>query len=92
MVSINSNHSDKNYIKSLEGNKPLDNLIKKYFSNEIKTELSFAVAKEFVLEALHQSAFLSKYESNGEFTYKDLVETIFDSIPDDDENDLNHYS
>jgi magnesium chelatase subunit I len=92
MIYINSNHSDKEYILSLEGIKPLDNIVKKYFSKKIKTELDFAVAKEFVLEALYQSAFLSKYESNGEFTYKDLVETIFNSISDNDENDINYYS
>ena len=92
MVAINSNHSDEKYIKSLQTIKPLDSIVKKYFSNAFSTELGFAVAKEFVLESLHQSAFLSKYESNGEYTYKDLVETIFDSIPDDEESDLNYYS
>jgi magnesium chelatase subunit I len=92
MVYINSNHSDKEYINSLGGIKPLDTLVKKHVANETKTELDFAVAKEFVLESLHQCAFLSKYESNGEYTYKDLVETIFNSIPDDDEKDIDYFS
>ncbi len=85
VVYINSNHTDREYINSLGGINPLDNLVKKHVANESKTELDFAIAKEFVLESLHQCAFLSKYESNGEYTYKDLVETIFDSIPEDDE-------
>jgi magnesium chelatase subunit I len=92
MIRINNNFSDAEYIKSLSGITALDKIIKKYFARETSTDLDYAIAKEFVLEALHQFAFLSKYESNGQYTYKDLVETIFNSIPDDDENDIDYYS
>ena len=51
-----------------------------------------ATAKEFVLEALYQRAFLSKFESNEQVTYKDLVGTIFNSLPEDDEQDLDYYA
>jgi magnesium chelatase subunit I len=92
MISISSNSSDEEYIKSLEAIPSLDKIVKNYLSEYIDTKFDLAVAKEFVLEALHQFAFLSKYESNGEYTYKDLVETIFNSMSDEGENDLDYYS
>jgi hypothetical protein len=75
---------------------PLDALeiyVKKNFpASEIQNKIDLAVVKEFVLEALFQSSFLSKFEANDQVTYKDLVGTIFNSLPEDDERDINYYS
>jgi magnesium chelatase subunit I len=93
MVCVDSFGSDYEYIKSLNVIKPLDSFIRKYFpASELRNELKLAVAKEFVLEALHQSSFLSKFEAENKVTYKDLVGSIFNSLPDDDEKDLNYFS
>jgi magnesium chelatase subunit I len=95
MVKINLLGTDEDYIASLNTIKPLEPFIQKYFpDNEIKDDFSKAVIKELVLESLHQNAFLSKFESSQEITYKDLVETIFGSIPDGDEDELdqNYFS
>ena len=83
----------KAYIASLSPMEALDLFVKKNFpSSGIKNEIDLAVAKEFVLEALFQNSFLSKFESNDQVTYKDLVGTIFNSLPEDDERDINYYS
>jgi len=93
LICVDGMSNDENYIKSLNSMKPLDQYIKKYFpADYIKDELNLAVVKEFVLEALHQNAFLSKFESNGKVTYKDLVDTIFNSLPEDEERDMNYFS
>lgn len=93
MVTINSSASDAEFIKALQNGPPLDTYIKKYFPAEFMAkEINLAVVKEFVLEALHQTSFLSKYESNDRVSYKDLVESIFNSLPDDDERDLNYFA
>ena len=85
MASIVSMGNNKEYIESLSKLKTVEAFVKKYFPvSELKDELVLAVAKEFVLEALYQSSYLSKFEANERVTYKDLVETIFNSLPDDD--------
>jgi hypothetical protein len=50
------------------------------------------VAKEFVLEALHQHSYLSKFESEGKVTYKDLVDSIFNSLPEDRDPEDEYYA
>ena len=87
--------SDDDYIKTLNSINPLETFVKKYFHKDgLKDDFDKAVYKEFVLEALHQNAFLSKFESSNDVEYKDLVETIFGSIADDDEDerDRNYFS
>jgi magnesium chelatase subunit I len=93
LVKINLYDGDEAYSATLSAIKPLEPFVKKYFpQSELKDDFSRAVVKEFVLEALHQSAFLSKFESGTDLVYKDLVETIFGSIHEDDELDQNYYS
>lgn len=88
LVSIESMGNNKKYIESLSSLEAVESFVKKYFpADELKDELVLAVAKEFVLEALYQSSYLSKFEANERVTYKDLVETIFNSLPDDDEQE-----
>ena len=93
MIRVDSMGESKDYIASML---PLDTLeiyVKKNFpASEIQNKIDLAVAKEFVLEALFQSSFLSKFEANDQVTYKDLVGTIFNSLPEDDERDINYYS
>ena len=91
LASIESMGNNKSYIESLSNLKTVESFVKKYFpADELKDELVLAVAKEFVLEALYQSSYLSKFEANERVTYKDLVETIFNSLPDDDEQDIDY--
>jgi len=91
LVSIESMGNNKNYIESLSKLEAVESFVKKYFpADELKDELVLAVAKEFVLEALYQSSYLSKFEANEQVTYKDLVETIFNSLPDDDGQDVEY--
>jgi magnesium chelatase subunit I len=93
LICVDSMGNDENYIKSLKPAKSLDNYVQKNFpADQVKNDLNLAVAKEFVLEALHQNAFLSKFETNGQITYKDLVESIFNSLPDDEEKDMNYFA
>ncbi len=93
MISIDGNGNDAGYLKSLEPAKPLENLIKKYFTQEnVQNDISMAVSKEFVLEALHQHSFLSKFESDGKVTYKDLVGSIFNSLPEDGDPEDEYYA
>lgn len=55
--------------------------------------MDLAVLKEFILEGLYQSAFLSKFTSEGKVTYKDLMESIFNSLPDEeDEKNLENFA
>jgi hypothetical protein len=86
--------SDKNYIQSIDVVEGLESFVKNQFPiAESDTDINLAVAKEFVLEALYQSSYLSKFESNDQVTYKDLIGTIFNSLPeDDDEKDLNYFA
>jgi len=93
MITVDIHGDDKEYIKSLEKAKPLETLARKYFPKEfISDDHDIAVAKEFILEGLHQNSFLSKFESENQTTYKDLVESIFNGIPDDDDRDIDLYS
>lgn len=93
IITIDQQSTDAEYISSLQGISNLDNLVKKYFHSEItNSKIELAVAKEFVLEGLHQSSYLSKYEANGKFTYKDLVETIFNSLPENDDSEFDSNS
>ena len=91
LASIESMGNNKKYIESLSKLEAVESFVKKYFpADELKDELILAVAKEFVLEALYQSSYLSKFEANEQVTYKDLVETIFNSLPEDDEQDVDY--
>ena len=93
MIKVDSSGNDKDYIGSLSQLDALEIFVRKNFpSSGIKNKINLAVAKEFVLEALFQSSFLSKFEANDQVTYKDLVGTIFNSLPEDDDRDLNYYS
>jgi hypothetical protein len=44
------------------------------------------VVKEFVLEGLYQSSYLSKFSAGGKVTYKDLMESILNSWPAEEED------
>ena len=91
VANIDTMGNNKSYIDSLSGLDAVESFVKKYFpADELKNDLVLAVAKEFVLEALYQSSYLSKFESNDKATYKDLVETIFNSLPDDEEQDVDY--
>ncbi len=91
IASVDTTGNNKRYIESLSNLKVVESFVKKYFpADELKDELVLAVAKEFVLEALYQSSYLSKFESNEQVTYKDLVETIFNSLPDDEDQDVDY--
>jgi magnesium chelatase subunit I len=89
MVSIDQMGSDDKYIESVSQLDSVEAFVKKYFpAQEIENKINMAVATEFVLEALYQSSFLSKFESNERVTYKDLIGTIFNSLPEDDDRDI----
>jgi magnesium chelatase subunit I len=91
IASVDTTGNNKRYIESLSNLQVVESFVKKYFpADELKDELVLAVAKEFVLEALYQSSYLSKFESNEQVTYKDLVETIFNSLPDDEDQDVDY--
>lgn len=91
LASVDTMGNNKSYIDSLSGLSEVETFVKKYFpADELKDDLVLAVAKEFVLEALYQSSFLSKFESNEQVTYKDLVETIFNSLPDDEDQEVDY--
>ena len=93
LLTVDLQGDDTAYIRSLEKAKPLETLARKYFPKEyISDPFDLAVAKEFILEGLHQNSFLSKFESEGEATYKDLVESIFNGISDDDDRDMDLYT
>jgi len=93
LLSVDVLGDDKAYISSLEKAKPLETLAKKYFPGEyLKNEHDLATAKEFILEGLHQNSFLSKFESEGKATYKDLVESIFNGLPNDDDHESDLYA
>ena len=94
LISVDSASNDKKYIQSIAAIDGLEPFVKKHFSSANNdTEINHAVAKDFVLEALYQSSYLSKFESNDQVTYKDLVSTIFNSLPEDDEErDLNYFA
>ncbi len=91
LASVDSMGNNKKYIESLSKLEAVKSFVKKNFpADELKDELMLAVAKEFVLEGLYQSSYLSKFEANERVTYKDLVETIFNSLPDDEERDVDY--
>ncbi len=94
MITVDGMSTDKKYIESVTAVDGLELFVKKQFAvADSDKEINLAVAKEFVLEALFQSSYLSKFESNDQITYKDLVGTIFNSLPeDDDERDLNYFA
>jgi len=92
LISVNVQADDQGYIKSMEKAKPLEILARKYFPKEfISDNHDLAVVKELILEGLHQNSFLSKFETEGQTTYKDLVESIFNALPDEDNRDIDLY-
>ena len=93
ILNVDCQGNNHDYIQSLSEPAALTTFVKKYFPGvELKDELQLATAREFVLEALYQSSFLSKFESNEQVSYKDLVGTIFNSLPEDDEQDIDYYA
>lgn len=91
IVNVDCMGNNISYMDSMNQLKAIEKFVKKYFpGHELQNELNMAIAKEFVLEALFQSSYLSKFESNDRITYKDLVETIFNSLPEDDERDVDY--
>ena len=92
IITVNCLANEKNYIRSLAVGENLEPFIKKHFpQSETEDPMAMAVAKEFVLESLYQSSFLSKFGSSDKVTYKDLVGTIFNSLPDDEGEDSENY-
>jgi magnesium chelatase subunit I len=88
VANVDTMGNNNNSIESLSKLDGVEAFVKKYFpAEELKENLVLAVAKEFVLESLYQSSYLSKFESNEQVIYKDLVETIFNSLPDDEDQD-----
>jgi magnesium chelatase subunit I len=93
VLNVDCQGNDQNYVQSLSEPDVLAAFVKKYFpAMELKDHTQLATAKEFVLEALYQGSFLSKFESLNQVTYKDLVGTIFNSLPDDDQRDIDYYA
>ena len=97
MISVNGMSSEKDYINAFSQVEGLEQFVKKNFASvDLNDQNSLATAKEFVLEALYQNSFLSKFESNEKVTYKDLVGSIFNSLPKDedeeDDRDLNYFA
>jgi magnesium chelatase subunit I len=93
MIAIDSNGNDENYTRSIKSVAPVESLVRKYFPNDqLQDEMSMTVAKEFVLEALHQHSFLSKFETDGKVTYKDLMDSIFNSLPEDSDAEDDYYA
>jgi magnesium chelatase subunit I len=87
LIRVDGGGTDDEYIASLQPLVPLQKLIKKYFPKDmIKNDLDLAVVKEFVLEGLYQSSYLSKLTADGKVTYKDLMDSILDSWPDEEED------
>ena len=87
LICVDGSGTDEEYIASLQPLLPLQKLIRKYFpSDRIKNELDLAVVKEFVLEGLYQSSYLSKFTAEGKVTYKDLMESILNSWPAEEED------
>ena len=73
IASVNTTGNNKNYIESLSKIQVVESFVKKYLpADELKNELVLAVAKEFVLEALYQSSYLSKFESNEQVVVRHL--------------------
>jgi magnesium chelatase subunit I len=93
MICIDGSGTDEEYISSLRPLTQLEKYIKKHYHKEKPdTELEIAVIKEFILEGLHQNSFLSKFSTDGKVTYKDLVQSIFNSLPEDEEDkNLDNY-
>ncbi len=87
MICVDGSGTDDEYIACLQPLNQLEKLIRKYYpKDKIKNELDLAVLKEFVLEGLYQSSYLSKFNAEGKVTYKDLMESILNSWPDEEED------
>jgi magnesium chelatase subunit I len=87
MICVDGTGTDKEYIASLQSLTPLDKLIRKYYpKDKIRTELDLTVLKEFILEGLYQSSYLSKFTADGKVTYKDLMESIFNTLPEEEQD------
>ena len=93
MICVDGSGTDEEYISSLKPLTQLEKHIKKYYhKDKPETDLEVAVVKEFILEGLYQNSFLSKFSSDGKATYKDLVQSIFNSLPEDeDEKSLDNF-
>ena len=93
IIAIEADCTDKEYIENLNKAEPVIRMVKKYFPhNMMQDDMERSVATELVLEALHQHSFLSKFESENKTTYKDLMESIFDSLPEDDDRENDFYA
>jgi magnesium chelatase subunit I len=87
VICVDGSGSDDDYIASFRQPAALNKLITKYFPAEMrKTDLDLAVLKEFVLEGLFQSSYLSKFTTDGKATYKDLMESILSTLPEEEED------
>ena len=88
LATVDTMGNNKSFIESLSKLEAVESFVRKYFpADDLRDDLVLAVAKEFVLEALYQSSYLSKFETNERVTYKDLVESIFNSLPDDEDQE-----
>ena len=86
MICVNGSGTDNEYITSLQSLPPLEKVIRKYYpQDKIKNELDSTILKEFILEGLYQCSYLSKFSADGKVTYKDLMESIFNTMPDEDQ-------
>jgi len=97
MISVNGMSGDSEYIESFSKVEGLEAFVKKHFGSAgLNDKNNLATAKEFVLESLFQNSFLSKFETSEKVTYKDLVGTIFNSLPkdeeDQDDRDINYFA
>jgi magnesium chelatase subunit I len=85
MVSLLNDCNDEQFVRIMGDLQMLEPYIQKYFpAAELQDPFNMAVVKEFVLEALYQSSYLSKFSSGNQVSYRDLVDSIFNSLPDED--------
>lgn len=89
-LDLSDNMPDKDYVKALKSVDGLRGLAMRFLPEAKKlSELELAVGMEFVLDALHQNSMLSRDEVGPVRTYSDMLNRMFSSISqaDDDEDE-----
>ncbi|MAT40300.1 MAG: magnesium chelatase [Ectothiorhodospiraceae bacterium] len=85
-ISLSDDLPIDEYYDELIRVKGLLELTRKHMKFERNDKYEMASAMEFVLEGLHQHSRIAKGEAEGAISYRDMVGTLFTSIPDDDED------
>jgi len=87
-LDISDGMSNEEYLKALQRVDGLREVAKKFLPAEmISNHTELAVGMEFVLEGLHQNSMLSKDEVDNVRTYSDMINKMFSSINQPDEDD-----